>query len=258
VLAGNWRIVQLRGGHRFSADDLLTAWAAIEARPQARNLLDLGAGIGSVGLLALWRLSPDACLTMVEVQTISHLLARETVAVNGLERRVMPLHQDLRHWPGGEFDLVTGSPPYIPIGKGTVSPHPQKAACRFELHGNVVDYCAAARRSLAPGGAFCFCHAASDPRPERAIRDAGLACVARQRVYFRAGCAPSIALYTCARGGRREELPPLYIRDADGNWTDAYLQIRERMGAPPRFLDRARDRRPTASPNPQTHRPLPV
>jgi tRNA1(Val) A37 N6-methylase TrmN6 len=28
ALAGRWRIYQLRNGHRFSADDLLTAWTA--------------------------------------------------------------------------------------------------------------------------------------------------------------------------------------------------------------------------------------
>lgn len=47
ILAGAWRIFQLRHGHRFSTDDLLTAWAAVRANPEARRLLDLGAGIGS-------------------------------------------------------------------------------------------------------------------------------------------------------------------------------------------------------------------
>src|SRR5262249_4009959 len=75
TLAGDWRIFQLRSGHRFSADDLLTAWAAVHAKSEARRLLDLGAGLGSVGLLALWRLSATAHLTMVEVQAISHALA---------------------------------------------------------------------------------------------------------------------------------------------------------------------------------------
>ena len=67
TLAGSWRLYQLRHGHRFSTDDLLTAWAALRAKPEARRLLDLGAGIGSVGLLALWKLSVEAHLTMVEV-----------------------------------------------------------------------------------------------------------------------------------------------------------------------------------------------
>jgi hypothetical protein len=33
ILAGDWRIFQLRTGHRFSADDLLTAWTAVRATP---------------------------------------------------------------------------------------------------------------------------------------------------------------------------------------------------------------------------------
>ncbi len=35
---------QLRRGHRFSTDDLVTAWRASAARPDAGDLLDLGAG----------------------------------------------------------------------------------------------------------------------------------------------------------------------------------------------------------------------
>ena len=56
LLAGDWGIFQLRGGHRYSTDDLPTAWTAARARPSARRLLDLGSGIGSVGLVTLWRL----------------------------------------------------------------------------------------------------------------------------------------------------------------------------------------------------------
>src|ERR671919_2211189 len=84
LLAGDWRIFQLRHGYRFSTDDLLTAWAAVQVKPEARRLLDLGAGIGSVGLLALWKLSAEAHLTMVEVQVVSHTLACRTVLYNGL------------------------------------------------------------------------------------------------------------------------------------------------------------------------------
>jgi hypothetical protein len=37
ILAGDWRIFQLRNGHRFSADDLLTAWTRAHARSQPRS-----------------------------------------------------------------------------------------------------------------------------------------------------------------------------------------------------------------------------
>jgi tRNA1Val (adenine37-N6)-methyltransferase len=239
-LAGRWRIVQLRRGHRFSADDLLTAWTAVRAQPAARRLLDLGAGIGSIGLLALWKLPAEGDLTMVEVQAVSHALARHTVAHNGLAARVTLHLMDLRCWPGGNFDLVMASPPYLPLAKGVRPQHAQKAAARFELHGNIYDFCGAAARSLADTGVFCFSHAADDPRPAQAIATSGMTLVHRQLIYFRATLRPRIALFTCARRGARADPPPLVIRDQEGRWTAEYLSIREEMGASAAFLQRAR------------------
>ena len=240
TLAGAWRIFQLRTGHRFSADDLLTAWAAVRAKPAALRLLDLGAGLGSVGLLALWKLPTAGHLTMLEVQAVSHALACRTVAYNGLTGRVTLHHQDLRAWSGGTFDLVTGSPPYLSVAQGVRPQHAHKAAARFELHGDVFDYCQAAARSLAAHGVFCFCHAAADPRPEPAIARAGLTLVRRQQVYFRASLPPRMALFTCAWEGTRADPPPLVIRDRQGRWTAEYLALRGEMGAPAAFLQWAR------------------
>lgn len=233
-LAGDWRIFQLRRGHRFSTDDLLTAWTAAEAAPQATRLLDLGAGIGSVGLMTLWCLRPEATLVMVEVQALSHSLARRTLALNGLEGRVSARLGDLRE-PGmvperAAFELVTGSPPYIPLGRGVVSAHPQRAGARMELRGDVFDYCDAAARALAPGGRFCFCHAAGDPRPEQAVERAGLRLLHRQDVVFRPHQAPTIALFCCAWEGERVDRPAFHIRGEDGRWTADYLALRARMG----------------------------
>ena len=157
-LAGDWKIYQLKGGHRFSADDVLTAWTASRAMPGADSILDLGCGLGSVGLLTLWRL-PRACLTGVEVQPISLDLARKTVAYNHLEDRVTLHLQDLRHpLAAGQFPLITGSPPYFERDKATMSPHPQRAAARCELHGDVFDYCRTAALHLGENGRFVFVH----------------------------------------------------------------------------------------------------
>lgn len=230
-LAGDWRILQLRHGHRFSADDTLTAWTAARARPDAAAVLDLGSGIGSVGLLTLWRLGSGARLVGVEVQAVSVALARRTAERNGLADRVEFLHGDLREARlERRFDLITGSPPYIPPSRGVQSPHPQRAACRIELHGDVFDYCAAAARHFAADGRFCFCHAASDPRPEKAITAAGLTLLRRQDVLFRADQPPLISLFTCGWDGGFEDAPMFAVRDADGRWTEAYLEMRREMG----------------------------
>lgn len=230
-LAGDWRIYQLRYGHRFSADDVLTAWTAARKLPTARRLLDLGCGIGSVGFLTLWRLGPEAHLTAVEVQPVSLALAERTAALNGFAHRVDLYQGDLRllQLPG-RFELITGSPPYFPLGKALVSPHPQRAAARMELHGDVRDYCMAAARHLEPEGRFVFVHAAGDPRPEAAIAEAGLVLLARQDVIVRPGRAPLIALFTCAFEGARLDPSPFLVRDATNRWTEQYLAMRREMG----------------------------
>lgn len=241
-LAGDWSIWQLKDGHRFSADDLMTAWLAAEVAPDARRLLDLGAGIGSVGLLALWRMAPTSTLVMVEAQPVSHALAQRTIATNDLAQRVTPRLGDLRDpesVPEADaFDLVTGSPPYIPLGKGIVSPHPQRAACRMELRGTIADYARTAVRAMRPEGWFVCCFAAGDPRAEAGLLDAGLYIRHRKDIVFRPGQAPTIALFASRREPcTREDLPPLHVRHADRTWTTEYLDLREAMGT---TLDRDR------------------
>ncbi len=229
-LAGDWKIYQLKGGHRFSADDVLTAWTAARVCPQAREILDLGSGLGSVGLLTLWRL-PEARLTGVEVQELSYQLALKTREHNGLQERVQFLHQDMRApLKLGKFPLVTGSPPYFPLGKATLSPHPQRAAARCELHGDVFDYCRVAAEHLLPEGRFVFVHAAGDARPEQAVAQAGLQLVARREVLFRSQLKPTVALFVCAWQGPRTDPAPFVIRDSQGHWSEEYLEMRAEMG----------------------------
>ena len=212
-------------------DDQLTAWTAFQAAPKARRLLDLGCGIGSVGLMTLYFLPADATLLGVEVQGVSIGLARRSVATNGLQERVELVHQDLRGFHRPErFDLITGSPPYIPADKGVHSPHPQRAGARMELRGDVFDYCRAAAEHLAPEGLFALCHAGKDPRPVQAIQAAGLTLRHRREVCFRRGKPPTIALYLAGWGGGLEERPPLVIREEDGTQTLEYQAIRDLFG----------------------------
>lgn len=225
-LAGAWQIVQLAKGHRFSADDMLTAWTAARAAPSARRLLDLGSGIGSVGLMTLYQL-PEAVLTTVEVQELSHRLQLETLALNGLEDRVTTILSDLRSARlEADFDLITGSPPYIPEGAGVLPAHSQKAGARFELKGDVFDYCSKAASVLVRDGTFVFCHSGVDPRPEQAIAEAGLTLIERRDVFFGPGKPPTVALFTCRFSGDREDVEPLVIRDASGSHTREYTAIR--------------------------------
>jgi len=70
ALTRDFRILQRAKGHRYSSDDLATAFVAYHARPSATRVLDLGCGIGSVLLFLAWKL-PGASLVCGEAQAIS-------------------------------------------------------------------------------------------------------------------------------------------------------------------------------------------
>src|SRR3954447_20849642 len=56
AITASFRIWQRVRGHRYSLDDVLTAWEAAEAAPTAQRCLELGSGIGSVLLMLAYKL----------------------------------------------------------------------------------------------------------------------------------------------------------------------------------------------------------
>ena len=248
AISGHFRLFQLRDGHRFSTDDVLTAWYGSTWCPTASTALDLGSGIGAVGMIAAWRL-PGARFVTVEAQTESVRLARKSADWNGLAARYEVREGDFRVpgvlRPEERFDLILASPPYFTSGSGLTGEHPQKIACRFELRGSIADYCAAAARHLAQGGFFAcvfpMSPASQETRLKTAARDAGL-CVIRQRpVILREGDAPLLGLFGMARASDfppplRERTwiePPLIIRTTDGAVHPEYSAVKLAFGFPP-------------------------
>lgn len=262
AISGHFRIFQLRDGHRFSTDDVLTAWYGTTCAPSAANVLDLGSGIGSVAMIAAWRL-PGARVVTIEAQEESVGLARKSAAYNGLADRMDVRHADFRdpstlaprkgapHHPEADrgaphgperFDLVLGSPPYFPLGTGIEGDHPQKVACRFELRGDVRDYARIAAAHLSAGGVFvCVFPDEQRDRVESAARDTGLTIHRRRPIVFREGEPPLVTLFGMTRAtdlpeawrGRTWVEPPLVIRQRDGGIHPEYAVVKLSIGFPP-------------------------
>ena len=236
ALTATWRVAQRAAGHRHSVDDVLTAHRALHevaGGSRTTSVLDLGSGIGGVGLLALWGLGPRARLVCVEAQAISHRLLVANVAGNELGDRVVTRLGDLRELALDQrFELITGSPPYFPLGTGILPADDQKAHARFELRGDVGDYARAAERHLAVDGVFVFCFpTVQRGRAIASVGASGLHVTTMRDVVPRVGLRPLFTLFAC----RRTEVactvdPPLEVRTADGALGAEMRGVRRRFG----------------------------
>lgn len=250
-LCGYYRIFQYEKGHRYSTDDVVTAWYGTICCPRAERVADLGSGISSVAMIAAWRL-PGAAFVTVEAQEISFRLAKKSVRYNGLTSRFDQRLGDLRaaslFAEAERFDLVLGSPPYFPPGSATASEREQAVPARIEVRGSVADYAATASRILAPGGVFAFVFPTNQmERVLDGLTASRLKIVRRRDVVFRDGEQPLITLFAASRV---EDIPqqyeafvepPLVIRRTDGGVPPEYSAVRMSFGFPPGNVPKDRD-----------------
>lgn len=223
LLTPDVRVWQRADGHRFSSDDVATAYVAHRARPEARTLVDLGTGLGSVLLLLTWRM-PWLTATGIEAQEKSFELLSRNVARARLGERVNVVHGDLRdrellrQAPAG-VDLVTGTPPYFPVGSALDAQDEQRSRARVEHRGGVEVYVRAGAELLGPRGALVLCgDSEAAPRLERAAQSSGLRISEVCAVLPRFGRPPLFTVWTLERHERATAVRrfELVLRDVDG------------------------------------------
>ncbi len=235
ALTRDFRIYQRAKGHRFSSDDLATAFIAYRARENATRVLDLGCGIGSVLLHLAWAM-PNASFVGIEAQAISFALLEHNVSRARVSERVKIFHGDLRDEDaieklGREFDLVTGTPPYFPPGHASEAMDEQRAYARIEYRGGVEAYLMTAGKVLSADGVVVMCgDARAIERVDRGTKDAGLHVIARCDVIPREKEKPLFAVWTLARSDAPPELTSITMRDAAGERTDDAKALRRFSG----------------------------
>ena len=130
-------------GYRAGIDGVLLA-ATVEAEPGAQ-VLDVGAGVGIVGLCVACRL-PDVRVTMVERDDRLAALARRNIERNGFGDRSRVVEADVLR-PLGDcpelagaaesFDHVLANPPFFVEGRGTTAGDPVKARANAMPEGSL-------------------------------------------------------------------------------------------------------------------------
>ena len=168
-LVGGWQIIQRRQGHRWTTDDIVTAWVALKATkyliPHIYSLtgqtlpthsvshyLDLGCGNGSILMMVAKHLSDSTVCIGVEARSEAVHLARRSIAHNLQldqdtgkgNRNISVRHSDFRgiYTPASDT-TTTVSEPVIPEGSVfdliTGSPPYFQVEFSVDLHSKLVE-----------------------------------------------------------------------------------------------------------------------
>lgn len=161
-------IRQPKRGYRAGVDAvLLAAWVEPEARGTT-TVLDIGAGVGTVGLCAAARL-PQVHAVLLERQPALASLATANIDDNGLTGRVRAVAasvtssnaelEQLGLTPDS-FDRCVANPPYHDEAAGTAAPDALKAASHAMPPGTLEDWARFMARMTKPGGRAALIHKA--------------------------------------------------------------------------------------------------
>lgn len=235
-LIGDWHIYQRQGGHKTSTDDLVTAWYACHRNPgPIGDYLDLGCGIGSVFFMVCHKVRPVRAMG-VEGQPQSALMATRALREVPDIPAKYAIHQgDFRQhdFAGQTFDLITGSPPYFPLGTGVAPADAQRRACRFEVRGGVEGYMHTAASVLSAAGRFYLVfQTVGRKRVVDAATAAGLFVTGQADFLMRRDREqPFLSVFECA-GTPSADIHRFTcpVRDSDGEVSGAYNQIRRALG----------------------------
>ena len=202
------RLVMEQPSHGFRAGlDSVLLGAAVKA--EAGELLDLGAGAGTAGLVAL-AFRPGLVATLVENDAAVLPLLAGNIAANGLDGRASVLDLDVtasgavRAAAGLRTDCyasVIANPPFFAAESGTLAS--TRGAAARHMAGSAIDrWVRTAAASAAPGGEVIFIHAAPALAPLLAAFDARFGAIAILPFAPRAGDAASRVLVRAIKGSR--------------------------------------------------------
>lgn len=152
-------------GYRAGIDAVLLA---ATARPGETPVLDIGAGVGTVGLCAAIR-CPDIHVTLVERVPELAELARGNIDANGLQGRVRVVEAEIgealpadaaRELKASSFAHVLANPPFHDEGAGTSSLWPLKAVSHAMTSDALELWARFMARMAMPGGRATMIHKA--------------------------------------------------------------------------------------------------
>uniref|UniRef100_A0A9E7ZKQ8 Methyltransferase n=1 Tax=Bosea sp. NBC_00436 TaxID=2969620 RepID=A0A9E7ZKQ8_9HYPH len=239
LLDGRLRLLQPRKGHRAGSDAILLAAALPELGQGA--MLDMGAGVGTVGLAAAL-MQPELRVTLLERDPDLAALAARNAGLNDITGRVTVVAGDVtaraailaeRGLASASFDAVAMNPPFYPPAGSRASPIPNRKAAHV-AEGALAPWLRTARRLLRPGGHLALIHRVEALPEVLAGLETGFGAVAVRPVHAFADKPAIRIIVTAVLNSKKPAalLPAFVINGPDGRLTplsDAVHRGRRRL-----------------------------
>lgn len=224
------KIVQNKNYFNFSLDSvLLPNFIIINAK--AKNILDLCTGNAPIPLIL--STMTDAHIIGVEIQKNIYDLAIKSVKINNLDSQIKIINDDANNivnkYETDTFDVITCNPPYFKYKDSSlINNNEIKSLARHEIAFKLEDLFKLSKKLLKNGGSLCIVH-----RTQRLIdiliemRKNNIEPKRIRFIYPKKGKESNLVLIDGHKNGNSglKILPPLYIHNSDGTYTDEVLKM---------------------------------
>ena len=226
----NRYIMQMKDGFKFSLDSLLLA-EFVNIKKDDKKILDMCTGNAPVPLVL--SLKSDAEIIGFEIQKEISELALESVKINGLEKNIKIINDDIKnidnYFDSNTFDIITCNPPYFKKKEDSIiNENIVKSIARHEIEMELEDVMLISKSLLKNEGSLVLVH-----RTDRLIeiielmRKHNIEPKRMRLIYPKINTESNLVLIDGRKNGKKglKILPPLYIHNDDNSYTKEVLEM---------------------------------
>lgn len=221
----NLRVYQDSEMFNFSLDSVLLP-NFVTINKNIKNILDIGCGNLPVSLILTTK--TDASITAVEIQKDVYDIALKNLELNNKQNQINIINADIRdlykNFETEYYDVIVCNPPFFKVSKDShLNKNDYKTIARHEVFLNIDDLFSISKKILKNNGIISIVH-----RPERlldiicAMRKYNIMPKKIQFVYPKKDKEANILLIEGTKNGNSgmKILPPLFVHNEDGTYTD--------------------------------------
>ena len=223
------KIIQNKNGFCFGIDSVLISDFAKNIKNS--NVIDLGTGTGIINILLAAK-TENCNFVGVEIQEEVADMAKRSIKLNKLENKIKIINNNILNlnniYKKNSFDVVITNPPYKKINTGIINKQDKKIISRHEITASLEQFIHTAAYLLKDYGKFFMVH-----RPDRLVdifsimRKEKIEPKKIKFVYPNKNKKTNLVLIKGIKLGNPflEFDKNLYIYDKDGNYTEDFLKI---------------------------------